>query len=193
MLGMFCAAVTALFCVTADETADELVVVELVPVVAVPAAAPFPTAPPAAEAAVEPVVVDVVVVEALPPAAAALAALAAVAALAAAALASPSSTVVVVVVAEPLGNEVLRRSRAEAPNSVSGFVMALSNQAPEEAPPDAMRFSAVPATLASGRETVSSMPERTPSAKTLLAFDKLVAMFCMATPAVVTGLPTVSL
>lgn len=106
---------------------------------------------------------------------------------------SSSTEVVVVVEAEPLGNELVSRSRVAAPNSENGFVMALSNQAPDEAPPEAIRFSAVPAIEAIGRETVSSMPERIPSAKTLFAFDKLVAMFCIATPAVVMGRPTVSL
>lgn len=72
-------------------------------------------------------------------------------------------------------------------------MIALSNQAPDDAPPDAIRFSAVPAMLAIGLATVSSIPALIPSANTLFAFDKLVAMFWMATPAVVTGLPTVSL
>ena len=80
-----------------------------------------------------------------------------------------------------------------APRSEKGFVMALSNQAPEAAPPEAIRFSAVPEMLAMGLATVSSIPARMPSAKTLFAFDKLVAMFWKATPAVVTGRPTVSL
>lgn len=80
-----------------------------------------------------------------------------------------------------------------APSSEKGFVIALSNQAPDEAPPEAIRFSAVPAMLAMGRETVSSMLERIPSENTLLALAMLVAMFCRATPAVVTGRPTVSL
>jgi len=112
---------------------------------------------------------------------------------AAPAAAPSSSTVVVVVDAEPLGKELDNRSLVAAPNSENGFVIALSNQAPEEAPPEAIRFSAVPAMLAIGLDTVSSIPARIPSAKTLLAFDKLVAMFCMATPAVVIGRPKVSL
>lgn len=87
----------------------------------------------------------------------------------------------------------MSRSLVAAPNKENGFVIALSNQAPEEAPPEAIRFSAVPAMLAIGRATVSSMPALIPSANTLLALDRLVAMFWKATPAVVTGLPTVSL
>lgn len=105
---------------------------------------------------------------------------------------SPLTEVVEVVVA-PLGNELVNKSLVAAPSSVNGFVIALSNQAPDEAPPDAMRFSAVPAMLAIGRANVSSMPDLIPSANTLFAFDKLVAMFCTATPVVVTGLPIVSL
>ena len=51
-----------------------------------------------------------------------------------------SSTAVVVVVLDPLGNELDKRSRVAAPNKLNGFVIALSNQAPVEAPPEAMRF-----------------------------------------------------
>lgn len=107
--------------------------------------------------------------------------------------AAPPSPTVVVVDAEPLGNELVSRSLVAAPNREKGFVIALSNQAPDEAPPDAIRFSAVPAMLAIGLDTVSSIPALIPSANTLFAFDKLVAMFWKATPAVVTGRPTVSL
>lgn len=104
---------------------------------------------------------------------------------------APESTVDVVVLVDE-GNELDSKSRDAAPNSDRGFVIALSNQAPADAPPDATRFSAVPATLAIGRETISSTPALHPSAKTLFAFDKLVAMFCIATPVDVTGLPNVS-
>ena len=91
--------------------------------------------------------------------------------------ASPSSTEVVVVSVESLGNELVSRSRVAAPNNESGFVIALSNHAPEDAPPEAIKFSAVPATLAIGRATVSSICDLMPSENTLLALDKLVAMF----------------
>lgn len=150
---------------------------ELVPLeaAAAPPAPAAPAAPPAAAVLAAPPV-DAVAAPAEPAVEAAELPPATEAVPAAPPLA-PSSTVVVVVVAEPLGNEVLRRSRAEAPNRVKGFVMALSNQAPEEAPPEAIKFSAVPATLAMGLETVSSIPDLIPSEKTLLAFDKLVAMF----------------
>lgn len=104
-----------------------------------------------------------------------------------------SPETVVVVVAEPLGNELVNKSLVAAPNNENGFVIALSNQAPDEAPPDASKFSAVPAILAIGLETVSSIDDLIPSENTLFAFDKLVAIFWNATPAVVTGLPTVSL
>lgn len=107
--------------------------------------------------------------------------------------APPPTSVVVVVAAASAGNELLNRSRVAAPNSDSGFVIALSNHAPDEAPPDASKFWAVPAILAIGRETVSSILALIPSPNILLALDRLVAMFCTATPAVVTGLPTVSL
>lgn len=171
------------------------------PPFAAPAAAALAEPLDAVEAAALPVVVVVdVVPETAVPAEAALAPLPVLAvdaeleaAEAEAALAPSPSTVVVVLVVESLGNEVLSKSRAVAPSNENGFVIALSNQAPVEAPPDAIKFSAVPATLAIGLETVSSICDLIPSANTLLALDKLVAIFWMATPAVVTGLPTVSL
>lgn len=107
-------------------------------------------------------------------------------------VAAASPTVAVVSEASP-GNELDSRSRVAAPKRESGFVNALSKNAPEEAPPDAIRFSYVPAILAIGLDTASSTPARIPSAKTLLALDKLVAIFCIATPAVVIGRATVSL
>lgn len=92
-----------------------------------------------------------------------------------------------------VGNELVIKSRVVAPNKPNGFVTALSNQAPAAAPPVATKFSPVPAILARGLVKVSSKPALTPSDQTLFAFDKLVAMFCKATPVVVIGLPIASL
>jgi len=55
-------------------------------------------------------------------------------------VAVPPTSVVVVVAAAFAGNELLNRSRVAAPNNERGLVMALSNHAPEDAPPEASRF-----------------------------------------------------
>lgn len=52
--------------------------------------------------------------------------------------------VVVIVSLSPLGKVLPSRSLVAAPRRVKGFVNALSKKAPDEAPLEANRFSAVP-------------------------------------------------